>query len=47
MNKYASMTDEELFALIEERYGENWQPVDLEADKELYAEYIARIETGT
>ena len=47
MSKYASMSDDELFALIEERYGEGWQPSDLEADKELYAEYIARIATGT
>lgn len=47
MNKYASMSDDELFTLIEARYGDNWQPSDFETDKELYAEYIARIATGT
>lgn len=47
MNKYASMSDDEFFDYIEQKYGEGWQPGDIEADKELYAEYIARIATGT
>ena len=41
---YKNMTDDEFFSLIEERYGKEWSPKDL--DSELYKEYVRRISTG-
>ena len=41
---YENMTDDEFFALIEEKYGKDWTPQEL--DGELAEEYGRRIESG-
>ena len=43
---YDSMTDDEFFAVIEEKYGKEWIPEDLKQDNELYSEYMKRVATG-
>ena len=43
---YSLMSDDEFFAEIERRYGEEWTPEDIKQDPEIYAEYIRRISTG-
>jgi hypothetical protein len=40
------MTDEELFAEIEKKYGKDWKPQDLDPESELTKEYAERISTG-
>ena len=43
---YEKMTDEEIFALIEEQYGKDWKPEDLDPSSELCEEYIRRVTQG-
>ena len=43
---YEQMTDEEFFALIEELYGKDWKPEDLDPESPLCEEYIRRVTQG-
>jgi hypothetical protein len=43
---YKNMTDEELWALIRKRYGEDWKPQDLLEDEALAREFSNRISWG-
>lgn len=43
---YENLTDEELFALIEEQYGPDWKPEDLDYESELAIEYANRVTQG-
>ena len=43
---YTSMSDEEFFAFIDSKYGEDWTPQQIKNDVELYDEYNKRISTG-
>ena len=43
---YEKLTDEELLALIEEQYGKDWKPEELDPESELCEEYIKRVTQG-
>ncbi len=41
-----SMTDEELDAALEKKYGKDWAPSEVDKDDELFKEFIERISCG-
>ena len=47
MKAYRDMTDEELDAAIEERYGKDWRMEDLDPQSDLAAEYWRRVTSGS
>ena len=40
------MTNEEFFTMLDEKFGEDWTPSQIESTPELYDEYNKRIATG-